>query len=113
MQTTSCFRARFVPSYTGTPAEPLVYPPPCSQTITGRLPPLAGLGVQTFRTRQSSLMAPGPIRSPIAFRISDVLFAPLVSCGAGGPIFSASVTPIDGLGATAGRNRIEPSVEAP
>ncbi len=37
------------------PPEPLVYPPPCSQTMTGRLPDAPTLGVQTLSRRQSSL----------------------------------------------------------
>ncbi len=55
-------RANAVPSYCGTPPEPLTNAPPWIQTSTGS-PVAAGSGVQTLRLRTSSPGTTGSGRS--------------------------------------------------
>src|SRR5580693_6056647 len=52
-------RASLSPQYKGIEAEPLIYPPPYIQTITGRRSCALFAGVQMLRYRQSSLTLGG------------------------------------------------------
>src|SRR5262245_53983282 len=85
--------------------EPLENPPPCSQTITGRLRPSFKPGVKTFRTRHSSLCCAGDPAAVVP-ELSLV-------CGAVGPNASASRVPVHGDGLTGGLKRLRPLVGAP
>ena len=104
--TTSSLRARFVPSYSSQLPEPPENPPPCSHTITGRLP-VPRPGVKTLMLRQSS-----PIGSR---RSSDHTseIGPSGSCGARWPPGTQSRTPVQAAGLTGGMKRLAPAVDAP
>jgi hypothetical protein len=65
--------------------------PPCSQTITGRLPPSARPGVQTFRSWQSSLMSLSNVQEA-----NSEPSGPR-DCGHIGPKASASRTSVHGF----------------
>src|SRR6267378_728542 len=93
----------------GEDPDPVAKPPPCSQTITGRLRPAPSPGVKTFRTRQSSssLPRPWPEVDPCAGR------APGLVCGALGPYANASRTPVHGAGLVGSMNRFFPLVGPP
>src|ERR1700693_581375 len=89
------------------PPEPVEYPPPCSQTITGRLWPVPRLGVQTFNTRQSSPI--GTLSSTAA----TSAIRPDGFCGAWCPNSRVSRTLVQGCGFDGGMNLAAPVVEAP
>lgn len=86
--------------------DPEVYPPPCSQTITG-LRPFAGPGVHTFKRKQSSLA--GSLRSTAA--TSGI--KPDGPWGDLGPNSRASRTPAQESGLDGGIKRRTPAVDAP
>jgi hypothetical protein len=66
-------------------AEPPKFPPPWIQTITGTFE-AEGLGVQTLRYRQSSVV------------LADVMFVELAFCGHRLPNCDASRTLVHGVG---------------
>src|ERR1700722_2136250 len=94
------------------PPDPVVYPPPCSQTITGRFvfPLLLALGVQTLSTRQSS-----PIGSAGHIGSSAFGTKPKKSesrCGERCPRSKQSFTPVHFSRFAGGIKRFAPAVEA-
>src|SRR5579875_202074 len=91
--------------------DPVVYPPPCSHTMTGRLCPAPSPAVQMFKQRQSSLIGPpGSITSTSGGTTPRNW---LSSCGARGPNSVASRTPDHGSGFRGGMKRAAPPVGAP
>ena len=66
-----------------------------------------GLGVQTFRCRQSSLIGSVPV-SGCHSGTNDA-----ITCGERGPKAKASRTPVHGVTGSGGRNRRAPAVDAP
>ena len=105
--TTSCLRARLAPSYGIMFGDPAEYPPPCSQTITGRLSTLVAPGVQRLRLRQSS-----PIGSRRFSGAHSGTSTESIS-GDRRPVSNASRTPVHGCIFTGGRNRRAPAVDEP
>src|SRR5882762_805277 len=93
----------------GEDPDPVAKPPPCSQTITGRLRTASAAGVKTFRTRQSSssLPRPWPDVDGCAGRAPGFLW------GALGPYASASRRPVQGAGLVGGMKRCFPLVGPP
>src|SRR3984885_6789824 len=94
------------------PPDPVVYPPPCSQTITGRFvsPLLLARGVQTLSTRQSS-----PIGSAGHIGSSAFGTKPKNSesrCGERWPRSKQSFTPVHFSRFAGGINRFAPAVDA-
>ncbi len=102
--TTSPSRARTVPSKPGADPAQLTQAPPCSQTMTGRLP--VGAAVQTLSERQSSPSgSSAPYQAPSSSPDAG-------SCGAECPKALASRTPGQGVAGCGGRNRLPPAVLA-
>src|SRR4051812_44781027 len=105
-------RTRFPPSYITGEAEPELKPPPCSHTITGRLPWTPE--VQTLSARQSS-----PSETPggslgTAARMTAGMGAPFgLVWGELEPNNSAGRTPAHLAGGCGGMKRLAPPVGAP
>src|SRR6185295_16220930 len=109
--TTSPRRASLVPSVTGDDPEPVAKPPPWHHSITGRLRLSLTAGVQTLRTRQSSL---SEVKPAPATAVSDVARrVPGSVCGALGPKARASRIPVHFTGSAGGMKRFFPAVFAP
>src|SRR6185312_5046519 len=95
------FFASWSPQYKGIEADPLVYPPPYIQTITGRrsfATFVSGFGVQMLRYRQSSLTAGG---------ISPGMETP--TCMHAGANVSALRVPVQGVACAGERQRKSPT----
>ena len=102
--TTSPSRASTVPSNPGADPAQLPQAPPCSHTITGRLP--SAPAVQTLRNRQSSdTGSNAPYQAPSGSVVAG-------SCGADAPNATASRTPGQDSAGAGGRNRFDPAVVA-
>src|SRR5579872_4478744 len=110
--TTSRSCARLVPLVVAPDPEPLENPPPWSHTITAFLAPALGAGVQTFNTRQSSLSG-GTSRGACVVGASGSLGPGLMGgCGALGPYFIVSRTPVQAATGLGGMKRLAPPVGA-
>src|ERR1700712_1815583 len=97
--TTSPSRASTVPSKPGAEPAQLTHAPPCSHTMTGRLPLVPG--VQMLRERQSSDIAcNAPYQAPSGSVDAG-------NCGAEAPKAVASLTPGQGSAAAGGRKRFD------
>src|SRR5579864_2292531 len=92
--TMASFWASRSPQYKGIEADPLMYPPPYIQTITGRCSCAVLAGVQMLRYRQSSLTAGG---------VSPRMETP--TCMHAGANVSVLRVPVQGAGCTGGRQR--------
>src|SRR5262249_443776 len=90
---TSCASASRSPSVRPVLADPNENAPPCNHTITGRLPTGAGLGVQTFSVKQSSLSGDGSA-APEKSASSGRPAAREVDCGDFAVYSVASRTPL-------------------
>ena len=87
------------PSYIATEPAPVMNAPPWMNTMTGRpFPP----GVQTLRTRQSSLSTPADMSASTRVEAAT-------ACGAAGPKRVASRTPDHETGGCGGANRSGPT----
>jgi hypothetical protein len=92
-------------------------PPPCSQIRTGKLAWGSTSGVQTFKAKQSSLIAGSTAKTPIIASTSGGIGVPVICstviCGHEGPYSRHSRTPDHGRGGRALRNLPDPAVLAP